>query len=163
MNDIVVVPPPPILTAEQSLSQYDFLDGLIAREDIFKCSPEYGPLSKYNNTDTKTVRFILDEKRVGFPGAGSFTFARSEQPWLTSESLKLRLFNLWATPLLTTPERYWRGYAFLTIDWFVNTANRSGVRFELSDSEIISPATKYGLKVLDKAQTFLQRKPMGKP
>ena len=163
MNDIVVVPLPPILALGQSLSQYDFLGGLIAREDIFECSPEYGPFSLHNNANTRTVRFILKEERVGFACAGSFTFAREEKSLITTESLKLRLLNLWATPLLTTPERDWRGYTFLTIDWFVNTANRSGVRFELGDSEILSPATKYGLKVLDKAQTFLQRKPMEKP
>lgn len=163
MNDIVAVLLPPVLALGQSLSQHDFLDGLIAREDILECSPEYGPFSKHNNTDTKTVRFILDEKRVGFPGAGSFAFSRSEQSWLTTESLKLRLLNLWAMPLLTMPERDWKGYTFLTIDWYVTTTNRSGVRFELGDSEILSPATKYGLKVLDKAKTFLQRKPVEKP
>lgn len=163
MNDIAVIPSLPILALGQSFSQYDFLDGLIAREDIFECSPQYGPFSKHNNTDTKTVRFILDKKRIGFPGAGSFTFSRSEQSWITTESLRLRLLNLWTTPLLTMPEKDWNGYTFLTIDWFVTTANRSGVRFELGDSEILSPVTRYGLKVLEKAKTFLQRKPVEKP
>ncbi|MEK7149060.1 MAG: hypothetical protein AAB796_01500 [Patescibacteria group bacterium] len=138
------------------ISGYDFLLKLIDREDILECSPEYGPFSKYNWSNSTTIRFVLKEERIGFTGAGSLTFVREECSWMVMKSIEFKLCRVSSTPLLT--EKDWSRHAILTIDWFANTLHKSGVYFRLGDNDITSPAVEYGLKILERAKKVLKRK-----